>query len=84
MKKYFAVAFLLVVVLAIYGLDHGIFVGTTLYRAGPPPCCPEEGDLITKKCRYLFVTGISEIVAHDGQTYSNHPPYNGYCPLFAE
>jgi hypothetical protein len=37
-----------------------------------------------KKCRYLFVTGVSEIEAHDGATKGTNPPFSGYCTLFAQ
>ena len=47
-----------------YALDHGIYVGSAVYIAGAD-CCPDL-DVLQKKCRYLFVTGISEINARDG------------------
>jgi hypothetical protein len=37
-----------------------------------------------KKCRYLFVTGVSVILAHDGLTEGTKPPLRGYCTLFAQ
>jgi hypothetical protein len=67
-----------------YALDHGIYVGTTLYRWGPAPCCPEMGADVVKRCRYLFVTGISETTAQDGLTQGDQPPFKGYCTLFAK
>ena len=84
MKKYLVIGFLIVVSFAVYGLDHGIYIGTTLYRYGPAPCCPKMGADTLKKCRYLFVTGVSEILAHDGLTEGTNPPFSGYCNLFAQ
>jgi len=84
MRKYFVIGFLFFVFGAVYGLDHGIFIGTTLYRYGPAPCCLEMGADTIKKCRYLFVTGVSEIEAHDGATKGTNPPFSGYCTLFAQ
>lgn len=67
MKRYLVVLIpLCVVALITYGLDRGIYVGSfdALYSA---PCCPDTA-YFQKRCRYLFVTGISEIDAHDGRT----------------
>jgi len=41
----------------VYGLDRGIYVGSTSTVAG---------NFLYKKCRYLFVTGITELPAHGG------------------
>jgi hypothetical protein len=82
---------------AIYSLDHGLYVGTALYAQRPAPCCPEEPTILTRQCKYLFVTGIAEIPANDGRTKiteaefaasrmlgEEHPPAKGYCTLFAK
>lgn len=64
MKRYLVVAFLSVIVLVIYGLDRGIYVGSrNVLKAAP--CCPDIAEF-QKRCRYLFVTGVSEIDARDG------------------
>lgn len=95
MKPYLVIAVLFVVVLAAYALDRGIYVGSKRYVVGAD-CCPDV-DYIQKRCRYLFVTGISEIDAHDGQmpapgarrniaalSTALQKPENGYCRLFGE
>jgi hypothetical protein len=95
MTRYLVAAFLLVVALAGYGLNRGIFVGSERYVRGAE-CCP-HADFIQKRCRYLFVTGISEIDARDGRiiapgartdaaalTAALEHPDNGYCRLFGE
>jgi len=48
----------------LYALDSGVYVGPNFYVRGAT-CCPEQ-DEIVKYCRYLFVTGISEIPAGNG------------------
>jgi hypothetical protein len=84
MQRYLILIVLLVVVLTIYGLDRGIYIGTTNFT--------REG-VIFKNCRYLFVTGISEMPSRNGRT--DHIPMlrgrrlpdwpdNLYCRLFAE
>jgi hypothetical protein len=78
---------------AAYGLDHGVYVGSERYVMGAP-CCA-NADVIQKRCRYLFVTGVSEINAVDGQVMAPNAmhdpnaalaglqtPDNGYCHLF--
>ncbi|HEY1935992.1 MAG TPA: hypothetical protein VGG99_28635 [Acetobacteraceae bacterium] len=77
-------ALLFVVAIAVYGLDHGIYIGTESFI--------REG-IIFKNCRYLFVTGVSEIPSRNGRD-DNNPmlrgkrlpdwPDNLYCRLFAE
>jgi hypothetical protein len=57
MKPYLVTAFVLIGALAIYGLDRGIYVGFTTTVAE---------NFLYKKCRYLFVTGITELPAHGG------------------
>ena len=56
--------------------------------------CTDDG-YIQKRCRYLFITGISTINAYDGTVQVAHmldlnelraafdKPENGYCRLFA-
>jgi hypothetical protein len=95
MTRYLVAAFLFVVVLAIYGLNRGIFVGSARYVYGTKGY--PESDTIKKRCRYLFVTGVSEIDARDGEVSAPSAgrdqsafldaikkPENGYCPLFGE
>lgn len=64
MTRYVMIILLAIVILAMYGLNRGIYVGSQRYVSGAP-CCPGD-DEIQKRCRYLFVTGISEIDARDG------------------
>jgi len=75
---------LLIAAFAIYGLDRGIYVGTASFT---------RDGVIFKNCRYLFVTGISEIPSRNGTTDSipmlrgrRLPdwPDNLYCRIFAE
>jgi len=86
---------LLIITLGAYALDRGIYVGSKRYVSGAD-CCPDL-DTIQKRCRYLFVTGISEINARDGQVDAPRArtdkaaqlaalekPDNGYCRLFGE
>ena len=97
MKPTIVLAAAAVLVTVAYGLDHGIFVGTKRYVLGPAPCCPSENVTLIKRCRYLFVTGVSEIDAEDGRVSAPSPvtdaaayrdalskPENGYCRLFGK
>jgi len=54
-KPYLIVAFLAITAGGIYGLNRGIFVGSAEYFV-------DQG-IVQKRCRYLFVTGVSEIPA---------------------
>lgn len=94
MKVWIVIAIFLLVVFAGYALDHGIYIGSKRYVGGAE-CCPDL-DSIQKRCRYLFVTGISEIDARDGEVSAPRArsdrvalsaalqnPDNGYCRLFA-
>lgn len=84
MKKYVVgISILCLLLAAVYGIDHGVFVGTNVHIWGPPPALPEEGNLVVKTCRYLFITGVTEIPAHDGISTDAKAPYRGYCPLLA-
>lgn len=67
-----------------YGLDHGIFIGSTSLVS--------EG-LLHKSCRYLFVTGVVELPAHGGpldtgKAYQGvqlaKDPVSLYCRFFGE
>lgn len=49
---------------SLYALDNGLYVGSAFYVSGTP-CCPES-DVVLKRCKYLFVTGVSEIPAGNG------------------
>ena len=81
---------------AAYALDRGVYIGSER-RVLSYPHDP-NGVLIMTRCRYLFVTGISEIDA-SGQVPLVTPspsvdrkgflavagePDNSYCRLFAE
>ena len=92
MKRYWIVALLFVIAPAIYGLDRGIYVGSVSYYLEPDkPRSP--GEVIIKHCRYLFITGISEIPAHGG-VFDQAPALRGmqsennanqlYCRFFGE
>jgi hypothetical protein len=80
--------------MAAYALDRGIYVGSVRYVMGYG--FSPDYDFLQKRCRYLFITGISEIDAHDGRVDAPHArtdpaaletalkkPDNGYCRLFA-
>ena len=95
MKLRLTIAGLLILGFAAYALDRGIYVGSKRYIAGAP-CCPDT-DSFQKRCRYLFITGISEIDARDGVVPAPRAktdidafnaafekPENGYCRLFGE
>jgi hypothetical protein len=84
MKRYVMVTALFVVALAIYTLDRGIYIGTTNFT--------REGT-VYKNCRYLFVTGVSEIPSRNGNPNNGGMPRgmrlpewpdNLYCRFFAE
>jgi hypothetical protein len=80
---YVILAVIFVAALTIYGLDRGVYIGSSSFA--------NQG-IIYKKCRYLFITGISEIGAHGGlldQFGSRGArladwPDNLYCRFFAE
>ena len=95
MKICILITALFIVAFAAYGIDHGIYVGFRRYAAGAD-CCSDL-EYIQKRCRYLFVTGISEIDAQDGRVSAPRArnsqaaletallePDNGYCRLFAQ
>ena len=65
---------------AIYAIDHGVYVGSVMYQTSP-----RSGALRFNimRCRYLFITGVSEIDAADGQAIAPDKP-DGHCRLFAE
>ena len=49
---------------AIFALDNGIYVGSNFYISGAT-CCPDQ-DTTIKHCKYVFITGVSEIPAGNG------------------
>ena len=51
------IAFVSLLVGVVYWLDRGIYLGSTSYVV--------QG-ILYKNCKYLFVTGISELPAHGG------------------
>lgn len=58
----------LVVGAAAYGLNRGVFLGSSTWR---------EGGMIHRSCRYLFVTGVSDLAAHGG-TFGRLPAAIAY------
>ncbi len=83
-KKHLILPALILLAGAIYGLDRGIYIGTKSFV--------KEGFLV-KRCRYLFVTGISEVPARGAPPIGNLPalgmqladhPDQLYCRVFAE
>jgi len=95
MKIGAAIAVVFVLVVAAFSLDHGVYIGSDRVVMGAP-CCANL-DYIQKRCKFLFVTGVSEIDAPQGQVMAPNAmksdaaeasgrakPDNGYCPLFAK
>jgi hypothetical protein len=87
-QRYVLVSVIIAIVSAfasiLYGLDRGIYIGSTSFV---------DGGLLYKKCKYLFVTGISELPSHGGPLETGiafrgvqptKEPDNLYCRLFAE
>jgi hypothetical protein len=72
----------IVLALALYGLDRGIYVGSSLESVG------QSG--LEKHCRYLFIRGISEVPALGGKIERlpgferTDEPDHLYCRLIAE
>jgi hypothetical protein len=70
-----------VIVLSVYGLNRGIYLGSSITN---------EDRAFTKRCRYLFISGISEIPAQGGPLKDSpgwqpaHLPDQLYCRFFAE
>ena len=92
-----AIAAGLFVAFTAFALDHGVYVGSERYVMGAD-CCPNL-DYVQKRCRYLFVTGVAELDAKDGQASAPglrdaedisglqealKKPDNGHCHLFGE
>lgn len=76
-----AVLALAILVLSALALDRGVYVGST-FRLMGAPIAPGL-DYFQKRCRYLYVTGVVEIDAEDGQTPIRlHQPARGYCRMF--
>jgi hypothetical protein len=89
-KRHLIVAIPRMIAVAIYGLNRGIFVGSVDNVIGE--------ELFRKKCRYLFITGVSEIPARgsvfDGidvpyvrgmrGIHSADGPDNLYCRVFGD
>lgn len=84
LKSKVVLPLLIVPAAAVYGLDRGIYIGSTSFV---------NGGLFVKRCRYLFVTGVSEVPAHGGasmglttvpgvQLVQNADAL--YCRVFAE
>ncbi len=65
MKLRLTIVALVIFGFAAYALDRGIYVGSDNFL-NTAPCCPDTA-YFQKRCSYLFVTGISEINAHDGR-----------------
>jgi hypothetical protein len=77
----------IVILLALYGLDQGIYVGSSITPS-------TGGGMVTKKCRYLSLRGISEVPAQGGRLKSmpgtelklpgrEDEPDHLFCRLFA-
>ena len=75
----------------IYGLDRGIYVGSSSVVL--PAGSFGKVDYVLKQCRYLFITGIAEKAAHGGEFDSiptaggRQPATNAdrlYCRFFGE
>jgi|SRR5271155_1229104 len=75
----------------LYGLDRGIYVGSSNYVLPAGSFGKEE--YVLKQCRYLFVTGIAEKPAHGGEfdvvptMGGRQPAANAaqlYCRFFGE
>jgi hypothetical protein len=81
MRFYILGAVFFVVGFLIYGLDHGVYLGTVYYELKD-----QSGSDVMKKCRYLFVSGISEVNSRGAQWVDLKPGVKipGYCPLFWE
>jgi hypothetical protein len=75
---------------AVYALDRGIFIGSADHVIGQA--------VLQKKCRYLFITGVSEIPARGSILDGLGPPEvqnmrglrlatgtdNLYCRMFGD
>jgi len=75
----------------VYGLDRGIYVGSSSYIL--PAGAFAKEDYVIKECRYLFVTGFSKKPAHGGAfdyvpTLGCRQPVSNasqlYCRFFGE
>ena len=71
MKRYSILVLPILVALAAYGLDRGIYIGSASHVS--------EG-FLRKSCRYLFVAGISEKPARGG--IADQIPAGGFGPGF--
>jgi hypothetical protein len=78
------IAAAVIAVAAIYCLDRGIFIGSNSFV--------NQGFLV-KRCRYLFITGVTEQPAHGAPPIGNLPklgmqladrPDQLYCRIFQE
>jgi len=81
LKYYLAIA-VIAGMFGVYGTDHGIYLGTEYSRANPPAWRPSDPAYVIKRCRYLFITGVSVIKAADFVADGVPPPYKSYCTLF--
>jgi len=89
MKRYLLIVLLLIATLAIYALDHGIYIGSTTTTQINNGSGHSPYTVIQKNCRYLFVTGITEFPAWGGssnlrgQQFANEPD-SLYCRIFRD
>ena len=94
MRANVLIVVILLVAAVAYALDRGVFVGSRRYVMGAT--ATPYLDVIQKECSYLFITGISEFNAPDGQVMAPDAmknsaaeaagwakPDNGYCHIFA-
>jgi len=75
----------------VYGLDRGIYVGSYTYMAAvkDPFGSSAETQYVFKRCRYLFVSGLTEKGSHGGLIYASGGQNIGdagllYCRFFGE
>ena len=81
---------LAVLLVFTYGLNRGIYVGKRSYIDGET--LRDGSHLIRETCRYLFITGVSELPAK-GNALEQYPMFRGvrfsnqadnlYCRVFA-
>ena len=79
--KYGLALGLVVLAVGALALNRGVYVGSTTYLMGAP--IDPRHDYVQKRCRYLFITGVAEIDADDGQTPIRlNTAAGGHCRLF--
>lgn len=98
MKRYWIALALFLAGLAIYGLDRGIYVGSATtssasrYSVGQGVNAEEHTyTVVSKYCRYLFITGVVELPAPGGLGSAGMPgqrfdsdPDTLHCRIFSK